>query len=237
VRVSDAPPTTCPNCGAPQAGRFCPACGQDNGRLKLRLTTSLLPSVQALFSVDGALWRTLRGLTTRPGRVAREYLDGKRVRYVHPVRYAFLTCGIWWGVLNLVLHSQLPPEQFDQLPGPVRHGAWLNLGMVPILAFGMWLPFLGGRRSWLEVFYVLLFAFGHSCVWRAGMAALGPLLPPSWARPVQTVDALGFLLFTAWTFWGAWRGHASWLGLRLIGAMLALAFGSSLLVGLAYRVL
>ena len=40
----------------------------------------------AYFSTEGALWRTLKLLLTKPGELTRQYLDGRRKHYVLPLR-------------------------------------------------------------------------------------------------------------------------------------------------------
>lgn len=96
--MADAPPArpTCPNCGTglahPQP-RFCPDCGQET---RVRAPT-LMEFVQqfggAYFATEGALWRTLRLLLTRPGELTRQYLAGRRKHYVLPLRL-YLTISV-----------------------------------------------------------------------------------------------------------------------------------------------
>ena len=48
-------------------------------------------------ALEGTLWRTLGLLLRHPGRLTREYLDGRRRRYVLPLRL-YLTasfCSSW----------------------------------------------------------------------------------------------------------------------------------------------
>jgi len=78
--------THCANCGAPIVGAFCPRCGQE--------TTLALPTARAFLreaagryiAWDGRTWRTLALLFFRPGFLTREYLAGRRRRYVRPGR-------------------------------------------------------------------------------------------------------------------------------------------------------
>jgi hypothetical protein len=76
----------CDNCGAAVTGRYCTACGQ---RLEPPLH-SLWHFIQAatedLTHADSRLWRTLGALLFRPGYLTREFLAGRRARYLPPVR-------------------------------------------------------------------------------------------------------------------------------------------------------
>ena len=67
---------TCPNCAAalPADGsaRFCPACGQET---RLRAPTLMEFAQQfggAYLSTEGALWRTLKLLLTKPGEMTAQ---------------------------------------------------------------------------------------------------------------------------------------------------------------------
>jgi hypothetical protein len=83
----------CLNCGTPVAGNFCPSCGQE--------TTLHVPSageflhefVGHYVALEGKLWQSLVLLLFKPGRLTLEYLQGRRVRYVLPLRL-YLTFSI-----------------------------------------------------------------------------------------------------------------------------------------------
>jgi predicted RNA-binding Zn-ribbon protein involved in translation (DUF1610 family) len=86
--VSPAP-GVCTNCGAPfvpERRRFCPECGQET---EIRPPTVMEFAQQfggAYMSTEGALWRTLKLLLTRPGELTVRYLAGQRKHYVLPLR-------------------------------------------------------------------------------------------------------------------------------------------------------
>jgi len=95
--VNDTPPA-CLNCGErlddlPRARRFCPACGQETNVKPPKLTEFLQQFGGAYFSTEGALWRTLKLLVTKPGELTRRYLDGQRKHYVLPLRL-YLTISV-----------------------------------------------------------------------------------------------------------------------------------------------
>ena len=41
------------------------------------------------------------GLTLHRGRVALDYVESRRIRYVSPLRYAIGTCALWWFTVAL----------------------------------------------------------------------------------------------------------------------------------------
>jgi hypothetical protein len=65
---------------------FCPACGQET-KIKPPLMREFVQQFGgAYFSTEGALWRTLKLLLTRPGELTVQYLAGRRKHYVLPLR-------------------------------------------------------------------------------------------------------------------------------------------------------
>ena len=83
---------TCANCLAPLAGHFCSQCGAP--RLEERpLTVRRFAGDlwTELTSVDSATVRSLRALLLEPGRLTREYLDGRTRWFLSPLRLFLLT--------------------------------------------------------------------------------------------------------------------------------------------------
>lgn len=90
----------CANCGAVLGGPYCSQCGQEDG--------PTLPSVREFvrefgdehFGLDSKIGHTIRALLT-PGALTREYLAGRRVRYVRPLRLYISISVLFFLVLAL----------------------------------------------------------------------------------------------------------------------------------------
>jgi hypothetical protein len=76
----------CDNCGAAVSGRYCAACGQRVEPPLHSLWHFIKTATEDLTHTDSRLWRTLGALLFRPGYLTREFLAGRRVRYLPPVR-------------------------------------------------------------------------------------------------------------------------------------------------------
>jgi hypothetical protein len=82
-------PHACRNCGAELAQpvpRFCGQCGQETAVQPPTVAEFLHQFGGNYVATEGALWRTLGLLLLRPGWLTREYLSGRRRRYVLPLR-------------------------------------------------------------------------------------------------------------------------------------------------------
>lgn len=79
----------CANCGSPLQGSFCHECGQKDVDLDRPFWTLVGEWLGTLFAFDARVWRTLGPLLAKPGFLTVEYLQGRRARYVPPLRLYF----------------------------------------------------------------------------------------------------------------------------------------------------
>ena len=85
----DVPPVESPdclNCGTRLRGQYCGICGQRARNRLISLWELISEAFGDLLEIDSRLWRTLIPLLTRPGRLTRDYLEGRRARYMPPFR-------------------------------------------------------------------------------------------------------------------------------------------------------
>jgi len=92
----------CLNCGADLTGRWCAQCGQRAASVRPTLHELLHEAVHELAHVDGKLIRTAALLLFKPGQLTAEFLAGKRVRSVTPIRVYLLCSLLFFGVVSLV---------------------------------------------------------------------------------------------------------------------------------------
>ncbi|AOW20821.1 DUF3667 domain-containing protein [Urechidicola croceus] len=77
----------CLNCKKPLDSDdiYCSYCGQKNVN-KLSFQSFLNQLVSGLFSYDSRFWKTFIPLIFKPGKVSKQYIEGKRARFVNPFR-------------------------------------------------------------------------------------------------------------------------------------------------------
>ncbi|WP_310534831.1 DUF3667 domain-containing protein [Novosphingobium sp.] len=80
----------CLNCDTVLIGKHCHACGQA-AHVHKTIGAFFHDLLHGVFHFEGKIWRTLPALAFRPGRMTREYIDGRRASYVSPIAL-FLFC-------------------------------------------------------------------------------------------------------------------------------------------------
>lgn len=96
----------CANCETIVEDRFCTTCGQLASDFHRPVWDLVASSLADVFALDGRLWRSLPMLLFRPGRMTRNYLDGKRARYVPPFRM-FLMASVIFFLTLFTLGDQM----------------------------------------------------------------------------------------------------------------------------------
>ncbi|WP_026914361.1 DUF3667 domain-containing protein [Christiangramia portivictoriae] len=99
----------CLNCELPldKNDRYCPNCGQLNTTKKLSFSDLFNEFFSGVFAYDSRFQRTLRVLLFKPGKISKDYVEGKRTRYANPFRF-YLSVSI---IFFLIFSLSLDPEK------------------------------------------------------------------------------------------------------------------------------
>ena len=82
----------CLNCGEILHGHFCSRCGQRDEDLHEPFWKLFADAFADFWHFDSKFIHTIYPLVFKPGYLTKEYIAGKRARYVHPIRlYFFLS--------------------------------------------------------------------------------------------------------------------------------------------------
>lgn len=101
----------CLNCGNQVEERYCTHCGQENLKIQDSAVHLVIHYIQDLFHYDGKVWHTLKNLLLKPGMVPHEYMEGKRMRNLDPVRfYVFASTAFFLILFFTVNLEELNPD-------------------------------------------------------------------------------------------------------------------------------
>ena len=138
--------THCHNCGAAVTYHYCALCGQET---KLHVPSAgefIHEFVGHYVALEGRLWKTLVYLLFKPGLLTAEYIAGRRVRYVEPLRVYLSMSILFFALLKIVGapvgDMRLEPEEEKAVPhaiakaqaGKAQAGARKDMAQVPSAA-------------------------------------------------------------------------------------------------------
>jgi Protein of unknown function (DUF3667) len=99
-KVQPPPLPYCENCGAPMAGPFCAQCGQAAIDYRRSFRHIIVDVLDSFLNWDSKFFATIGWLIARPWHLTNQFLSGRRVRYVHPLRLYLLVSILFFFVVN-----------------------------------------------------------------------------------------------------------------------------------------
>lgn len=168
----------CLNCGTPLEGRFCSACGQRDIGARLTLRSILRDLRQHWLDLDAPLFATFLGLWRDPGGTARQYVEGRRVRFANPFKYSILAfaatyaVGTWFGTSTIPIVEPDPdlPRHAAAFIAQLQermlllepYTAIVHFLTMPVLALFLRVLFLRAGRTWVDFYVFALFVSGQA---------------------------------------------------------------------------
>ena len=105
-------PARCKNCDAVLLGRFCVNCSQA-ADVHVPSTMELMHELlEGLTHSDSRLWRTLKYLWFKPGKLTQEFVAGRRVAYLPPFRL-YLVLSVIFFLIASFAHYNGEVIRFD----------------------------------------------------------------------------------------------------------------------------
>lgn len=94
----------CPNCGNEFEKQFdfCPHCGQKNKPLNLHIKYFINEFLSGSFNLDSKIFQTLKLLILYPGKLTKEFISGRRMAYIPPVRLYLIVSLVYFTLLSFL---------------------------------------------------------------------------------------------------------------------------------------
>jgi hypothetical protein len=89
----------CLNCKADLYGRYCHVCGQENLEPKETIWHLVQHFFNDITHFDGKFFNTVKYLLKKPGFLSKEYMVGRRMSYLNPIRMYVFTSAIFFIIL------------------------------------------------------------------------------------------------------------------------------------------
>lgn len=100
----------CLNCGTEVPERYCTHCGQENAVPHESFSHLVKHFIGDVLHYDSQFLTTLKYLLFRPGRLTKEYMAGKRVSYVNPIKLYIFISFVFFLVFATVMHKEHASE-------------------------------------------------------------------------------------------------------------------------------
>lgn len=183
--------TICKNCQAAAPGAYCAACGQQTHIHRVTLGHLGHEVIHALTHADKGFLLLMKELCTRPGIVAREYLDGKRKKYFNPFTFLVITSALYGyisyktGYSNAMVAYDAPssnrsPYQQEVMDFVIQNGKlYMLILIVPLFATLSWLFSIRSRFNLAENVVLQALVIGQINVVRVLLFIPAFLLAPS----------------------------------------------------------
>src|SRR5438132_13311811 len=94
------PLTHCENCGSELEGHWCAQCGQPAIEYRRSFRYVVADLLNEFLNWDSKFFTTIALLILKPWRLTNEFLAGKRVRYVNPLRLYLLASILFFFAVN-----------------------------------------------------------------------------------------------------------------------------------------
>lgn len=159
-------PTTCLNCGSDKVEYYCAVCGQKAQATKQPLRVFISDTVETLFNIDSRWFQTIRDLFLKPGKVTRDYIEGKRASYLPPVRIYISISIVYFLIVELIDSNQIFFVNFgledgsnSELAKVIQYSLFF---LVPVLALIAKLLYRKRKQFFVEH---LIFSFHIHSIW------------------------------------------------------------------------
>ncbi|RZJ31303.1 MAG: DUF3667 domain-containing protein [Flavobacterium sp.] len=207
----------CKNCELILQPEFahCPGCGQKTHLHRLSLHDVVHEAVHYFFHADKGLFQLIRDLVLQNGRVAKEFVDGRRKKYYPPLTFFFLVIAINLFVstktdnhVNVDVQQKYP--ELTAISNPVDKAKWIRfysrrehgihlinthantIGMIslPIVALIFCIFYWRRRYNYVEHLVAGMYMFGFTTLVTATISAIAYFLKIN-----ENIDYAACLLF------------------------------------------
>ncbi len=220
------PEARCLNCrtALPSQAHFCPQCSQRTDTARLSSGDLLRELMHSFVNVERGPLAMLRGLVTRPGHMARDYVEGRRRRYYGPFALLVVLVGATALIVNAAGYQMLAHDGFGDEPTDIlqRHFNLLLLVQLPLLGAVCALVFRSSALTLPEHMVLVAYTLGFRTIVLILTIPLALLLNTSAAPTPSQVSG----------FWVAWYFYFAWSAMQFYGGRPIVTFAKGMAAAL-----
>lgn len=145
---------SCLNCGHRISDEFCPHCGQRSDTARITphslVTSDILGSI---WHIEARFFRTIKHILFSPGKMALDYISGKRIKYYNLFSLLLILFGFnvlalhfYFDIASIDIHKENP----DIVNFFSKYSKASLLGLLPIMALNAWILFRNVKLNFAE---------------------------------------------------------------------------------------
>ena len=164
----------CLNCGAdlPREAKYCPACGQATYGEE-NMLSFFQHFLNDYFTFDSKIFRSIRPLFAKPGLLTLEYLKGKRMSYIPPLRLFIFSSIIFFLLLSVLDQGESVQLEGDEVNWDNFFESWLpKLFFLLSPLFAILLAVLFKKRQGSILVHFLFSLHFHATLFSSGLVYL-----------------------------------------------------------------
>jgi hypothetical protein len=101
----------CKNCDTPLEGWFCHSCGQNSDTHHRSILHLIWETIEGMFHFDGRLATTLPLLFFKPGKLAKDLMEGRIARHAPPFRTFLVALLLFIFAAEHLIHNQMHEQE------------------------------------------------------------------------------------------------------------------------------
>ena len=107
---------SCKNCNSKTNGKYCNSCGQRTSINEVSFKETFNDILNAVFSIEAPLIITFKILFVNPGKLFKDFFNGKRKYYYKPVSFFIFTTILFVLLSDLLNYNpfHIEPKEIDQ---------------------------------------------------------------------------------------------------------------------------
>lgn len=103
----------CKNCETQFVGQYCPNCGQHIKELERPIRFMFVDFMGTIVSFDTRLVKTLLAILFKPGKLTKDFVEGKRARYMPPFRFYVFISFVMFLLVSTITNNSIKDNKGD----------------------------------------------------------------------------------------------------------------------------
>ncbi|MGI8951314.1 MAG: DUF3667 domain-containing protein [Chitinophagaceae bacterium] len=227
----------CKNCGRSfhKNYKYCPYCGQTAVVERLNFSEIFHDFFHAFIHTDKGIFLLLKKLTYKPGKIAREYIEGKRKKYFNPFSFLVLMVAVALFFLTQFETLGIKYENVNASNKEILHLSFKYFNLLvfircPINAFLLWIFFKKSKINYAEYFVLAAYLSGQEMFFYCIAAILFILFPSA----ILIIGIVAGILISLWFIIALMQFLQNKSFGNLLKAILILLISQSISQGLVY---